>query len=244
MVNQSFAKKFFPGLNPLGQHFGADDGSEPNHEPQPGYEIVGVVQDAKYNNLRREIHPMVYVPLTGGGAHFELRTAREPSALIPAVRDLVKRTDSNLPIFGVRTQAQRIEELLTQERVIARLASFFGALALLLACIGLYGLLSYEVARRTREIGIRMALGAEQRDVTRLIILRGINLTVAGAGAGIVGGIALTRVLSSMLYGVKPTDPLTYVAAAAILAAVALVASYIPARRSTKVDPMVALRYE
>ncbi len=252
LVNQTFVRMYFPNQNPLGKRLnqgnssgrGGEEGLGVEQPKSKSWEIIGVVGDTKYDSLRREIQPMVYVPLTGGGAHFELRIAREPAALIPAVRDLVKRVDSNLPIFGVRTQAQRIEELLTQERAIARLASFFGALALLLASIGLYGLLSYEVARRTREIGIRMALGAEQRDVTRLIILRGINLTVAGAAAGIVGGLALTRVLSSLLYGVKPNDPLTYVAAAAILAAVALVASYIPARRATKVDPMVALRYE
>ncbi len=252
LVNQSFVRKYFPNQNPLGKRLNEGNSSGTSGEGLVGVEqpkskswdIIGVAGDTKYSTLRREIHPMVYVPLTGGGAHFELRSAREPSALIPAVRDLVKRTDSNLPIFGVRSQVQRIEELLTQERVIARLASFFGALALLLACIGLYGLLSYEVARRTREIGIRMALGAEQRDVTRPIILRGINLTVAGAGAGIVGGLALTRVLSSLLYGVKPTDPLTFIAVSLILIAVALVASYIPARRATKVDPLVALRYE
>src|SRR5260370_32593234 len=154
---------------------------------------------------------MIYVPLTGGGAHFELRTARDPSALIPAVRDLVKRTDSGLPIFGIRTQTQRIEELLTQERVIARLASFFGVLALLLAGIGLYGLLSYEVARRTREIGIRMALGSEPRDVTRLIIARGISLTLVGLVVGVAGGLALTPPISILLAAPTPTDLLTLV---------------------------------
>ena len=128
--------------------------------------------------------------------------------------------------------------------MIARLASFFGLLALLLACVGLYGLLSYEVARRTREIGIRMALGAERRDVTRLIVVRGINLTLVGLGTGVASGLLLTRLVSSLLYDLKPTDPLTFVSAAVILAAVAFVASYIPAHRATKVDPMVALRYE
>ncbi len=250
LVNAAFVRHYFAHQNPLGKTLtkGSSDtssGGVDTAKPKSRrWEIVGVVGDTKYNNLRREIHPTVYFPKTGGGAYFELRTASDPAALIPAVRDLVKRTDSNLPIFGVRTQSQRIEELLTQERVIARLASFFGALALLLACIGLYGLLSYEVARRTREIGIRMALGAEQHDVTRLIILRGINLTLAGAGAGTVGSLLLTRVLSSLLYGVKPTDPVTFLAVSLLLTAVALVACYIPARRATKVDPMVALRYE
>ena len=132
----------------------------------------------------------------------------------------------------------------TQERVIARLASFFGLLALLLACVGLYGLLSFEVVRRTREIGIRMSLGAERRDVTRLIIVRGMKLTAVGVCAGAAGGLALTRVLSSLLYDVKPSDLPTYLFVALLLAGVALLASYIPAWRATKVDPMVALRYE
>jgi ABC-type antimicrobial peptide transport system permease subunit len=194
--------------------------------------------------LRREIHPAVYVPLTGGGAHFEVRTASSPSAFVPAVRDLAKRLDSNLPLFQVRTQTETIESLVTQERVIARLASFFGVLALLLACIGLYGLLSYEVARRTREIGIRLSLGAERRDVTRLVVMRGMRLTALGAAAGVVGGMVLTRVLSSLLYDVKPTDWPTYLCVALLLAGVALLASYIPAWRAARVDPMVALRYE
>ena len=252
LVNQTFMRKYFPSQNPLGKRLNEANSSGTSGEGLVGveqpklmsWEIIGVAGDTKYSSLRREIHPMVYVPLTGGGARFELRTAREPSALIATVRDLVRRTDSDLPIFGLRTQTQRIEELLSQERVIARLASFFGALAVLLACIGLYGLLSYEVANRTREIGIRMALGAEQRDVTRLIILRGINLTVAGAGTGIVGSLALMRVLSSLLYGVTPTDPLTLAAVSLVLIAVGLAVCYFPARRATKVDPLVALRYE
>jgi ABC-type antimicrobial peptide transport system permease subunit len=132
----------------------------------------------------------------------------------------------------------------TAERVIAGLASFFGLLALLLACVGLYGLLSYEVARRTREIGIRMSLGAERRDVTRLIVMRGMRLTAVGVGGGAVGGLALTRVLSSLLYGVKPADWPTYLFIALLLTGVALLASYIPAWQAAKVDPMVALRYE
>ena len=251
LVNGTFVRKYFPKHNPLGKRLYEVNNPETSEEgmnvdpwkPQ-SWEIVGVAGDTKCNDLRREIQPMVYVPLTGGGTHFELRTTSNPAALIPAVRDLVKRTDSSLPIFAVRTQTQRIEELLTQERVIARLASFFGLLALLLACIGLYGLLSYEVAHRTREIGIRMALGAQRRDVTKLIIVQGISMVLVGLLAGVTGGLALARLVASLLYGLKPTDPLTYFAAAAILAVVALVASYIPARHATQVDPMEALRYE
>ncbi len=208
------------------------------------WEIVGIVGDTKDSILRREIHPAVYVPLTGGGAYFEVRTALNPSALIPTVRDLTKRIDSDLPLFAVRTQTESIEGLVTQERLVARLASFFGLLALLLACIGLYGLLSYEVARRTREIGIRMSLGAERHDVTRLIIMRGMKLTAVGVGAGAAAGLALTRLLSSLLYDVRPNDWPTYLFVGLLLTGVALLACYVPARRATKVDPMVALRYE
>jgi ABC-type antimicrobial peptide transport system permease subunit len=168
----------------------------------------------------------------------------KPAALIPAVRDLAKRLDGNVPLFAVQTQSESIDSLVTQERVIARLASFFGLLALLLACVGLYGLLSYEVSRRTREIGIRMSLGAERRDVTRLILMRGMKLALMGVGLGVAGGLALTRVLSSLLYNVKPTDWPTYLFVAFLLSSVALLACFIPARRATKVDPMVALRYE
>jgi len=251
MVNQTFVRQYFPKQNPLGKRLTegnssgtGGDGVEVEQTKRKCWEIIGVAGDTKYNSLRRDIHPMVYVPLTGGGAHFELRTARDPSAQIPAVRKLVKRTDSSLPIFGVRTQSQRIEELLTQERVIARLASFFGFLALLLACIGLYSLLSYQVARRTREIGIRMALGAELHDVTKLIIARGISLTLVGFGVGVAGGLVLTRLISSLLYGLTPTDPLTLGVVAAVLVALGAAACYIPARRATRVDPAVALRFE
>jgi len=251
IVNQTFVRQYFPKQNPLGKRLTegnssgiGGEGVEVEQPQRKSWEIIGVAGDTKYNSLRRDIHPMVYVPLTGGGAHFELRTARDPAAQIPAVRDLVKRTDSSLPIFGIRTQTQRIEELLTQERVIARLASFFGVLALLLAGIGLYGLLSYEVVRRTREIGIRMALGAELLDVTRLIIARGITLTLVGLVVGGAGGLALTRLISSLLYGLTPTDPLTLGVVVAILVALGVAACYVPARRAARVDPAVALRFE
>ncbi|HUI40360.1 MAG TPA: ABC transporter permease [Terriglobia bacterium] len=250
LVNQAFVRKYFPGQNPLGKHLTESDSPGPSGGAVTGkanvkmYEIAGVVGDTKYVDLRREIKPTVYGPATGDGVCFELRTATDPNALGPAVREVVKRADSNLPLFEVRTQQESVEGLLTQERVLARLSSFFGGLALLLACVGLYGLLAYEVARRTREVGIRMALGAEWRDVARLVVVGGIKLAVAGVAAGVAGGLALTRVLSSLLYGLKPTDPATYLTVAVLLGAVALLATYIPARRAAKIDPMVALRYE
>jgi predicted permease len=250
LVNAAFVRRYFANQNPLGRMISQGDSEGTSGDSAVGkpktrrWEIVGVAGDTKDSVLRREIHPAVYLPLTGGGAHFEVRTASNPSSLIPSVRDVAKRLDSNLPLFAVRTQSESIEGLVTQERVIARLASFFGLLALVLACVGLYGLLSYEVTRRTREIGIRISLGAERRDVTRLIIVRGMRLTVAGVCAGAAGGLALTRVLSSLLFDVRPTDWPTYLFAALLLASVALLASYIPAWRAAKVDPIVALRYE
>jgi ABC-type antimicrobial peptide transport system permease subunit len=250
LVNASFVHNYFEGQNPLGKRLtqGDSSGTSGDATEKPKitkvWEIVGVAGDTKYNDLRREVHPTAYVPVTGGGATFELRTASSPAALIPAVRRTVNDTDSNVPIFGVRTQSQRIDELLTQERLIARLGSCFGGLALLLACVGLYGLLSFEVARRTREIGIRMALGAERADVLRSIAVQGLRVTVVGVVAGIAGGAAVTRFLSSLLFGLEPSDPATFAGVSLILIAVALVACYLPARRATKVDPMVALRYE
>jgi predicted permease len=249
-VNTSFVHNYFEGQNPLGKRLTESDSSETSGDAAAkpkitkAWEIIGVAGDTKYSDLRREVHPTVYVPVTGGGATFELRTASSPAALAPAVRKTMNDADSNLPIFGVRTQSQRIDELLTQERLIARLGSCFGGLALVLACVGLYGLLSYEVSRRTREIGIRMALGAERADVLRGIAGQGLRVTVVGVVAGIAGGVAVTRFLSSLLFGLKANDPITFAGVSLILIAVALVACYLPARRATKVDPMVALRYE
>lgn len=157
---------------------------------------------------------------------------------------MVVQLDGNLPVDRIKTETQQIEAQLITERLIARLSTFFGMLALLLSCIGLYGLLAYEVARRTREIGIRMALGAKSINVMRLVIGQALALTLAGAAIGIGAALAVTRFLNSLLYGVKPADPVTFIAVAFVLAAVALLACYIPARRAMKVDPMVALRYE
>jgi len=250
LVNAEFVRKYFERQNPLGKRLTQSDSSETsgNAAEKPRitkvWEIIGVAGDTKYVSLRREIQPAVYVPETGGGATFELRTASSSSALIPAVRRAVSDVDNNLPIFGVRTQSQRIDELLTQERLIARLGSCFGGLALVLACVGLYGLLSFEVARRTREIGIRMALGAERADVLRSIASQGLRVTMVGVVAGVAAGAAVTRFLSSLLFGLKASDPVTFAVVSLILIAVALLACYLPARRATKVDPMVALRYE
>src|SRR5271169_4086624 len=238
VVNREFVKKFLENRAPLGLHFGADDPKSAQ------YEIVGVVGDTKYAGLRDEIAPTAYIPFKDSDAHFALRTAINPQALLPGVSKVVSDLDNNLPLFDVRTQTERIERLLFNERLLARLASLFGLLALLLACLGIYGLLAYEVARRTREIGIRAALGAQRLDVLKLVGAQGLVLVLAGAVLGILGAIALTRPLQSLLFGVQPTDPVTFLAVSALLLIVGLAACYIPARRATKVDPMVALRYE
>jgi predicted permease len=245
IVNQAFVRKYFPKVTPLGQRFGTPETNpEPGQVQGPGWEIVGVVADAKYNNLRRSVEPTTYVPHSGGTVSFSLRTAAEPERFIAPVRSIVNGMDSNLPMFNVRTETQQIDRQVFKERLVARLAGFFGVLALLLACIGLYGLVSYEVARRTREIGIRTALGAERQDVLRLVLMQGMRLALAGAAVGIALALVLTRYTTSLLFGVGASDPLTYAAVTALLVGVTLLACYVPARRATRVDPVVALRYE
>jgi predicted permease len=245
IVNQAFVRKYFPAANVIGQRFGQEEANLENGTPKsPGWEIVAVVADAKYDQLRREVEPTTYVPNSGGRVSFALRTQTEPGKFVPQIRALVNQVDNNLPVFDIRTESQQIDRQIFQERLIARMSGFFGALALLLACIGLYGLVSYEVARRTREIGIRAALGAEKRDVLRLVLSQGMGLTLVGAVVGIALALALTRYAKDLLYGVKAADPVTFVAVTVLLAAVTLGACYVPARRATQVDPVVALRQE
>ncbi len=243
IVDQAFVSKYLGKENPLGKRFGESAGNE-NEPASPGYEIIGVVRDTKYSDLRREINPLMYEPQTGFGASFEVRTAGDPQALVPVIRAAVAQINPNLPLRDVTTESQQIDRLLFQERLVARFSSFFGLLALALACIGLYGLLAYEVTRRTREIGIRIALGAQAKDVLRSVVQQGLVLAFAGAVAGIGVALGVTRYLKSMLYDVHANDPFTIVAVAALLIFVALAACFIPARRATNVDPMVALRCE
>ena len=238
VINQAFARSFFKDQNPLGRHI-----SGVGHQGT-AHEIVGIVGDTKFRALRSEIAPTLFIPAGGGEAVFEVRTAVDPKTIAPAVRSIVSQLDTNLPLLTINTQSDEIDRSLFQERLIARLSSLFGGLSLLLACVGLYGLLSYEVAQRTREIGVRMALGARPSDVLRFIVGQGMALSAAGAILGILGALGVTRYLASLLYGVRPFDPLTFLAVALVLALVALAACGIPARRASRVDPMVALRYE
>jgi predicted permease len=244
LINKAFARKYFPNQNPVGLHIGNRQGDEPATGPQPGYLIVGIAGDTKYSRLRRDIMPTMFLPLVGNSAHFELRASGDPTALLKQVRAIIAQADNSLPLFDVRTQSQQIEQALYQERLMSRLSSFFACLALILACIGLYGLLSYEVARRTRELGIRMALGAQRRELMRLVVRRGLLLALTGAVIGVGAAMAVTRLMSAMLYNVRPYDPATFAGGCILLVLVALVACSIPARRAMCVDPMVALRDE
>ena len=244
IVNQAFVEWYLAGKEPLGLLFGDSLPEKPGEPPDPGYRIVGVVANAKYNSLRREIKPTFYMPNIGGEAFYELRTAGDPMAMLPAVRNIMNHANENLALFRISTQTQAIDRQVVSERLTAQLSSFFGLVALILACLGLYGLLSYEVTRRTREIGIRMAVGAQSHNVIKLVLSKAVVLVAIGATVGLAASVGVTRFLKSVLFGVQAGDPVTLLAVSALLVLVALAACYIPARRATKVDPLVALRYE
>ena len=240
VVNEEFARRYFPGQNPIGKRL--------RWSPKdPNLEIVGVVKTAKYRKLREDPLPFIYIPLAQEyqqGMTLLVRTASEPLAIVPAVRAEIKSLNKYLPVFSVKTMTEHIGTALAAERMMAVLLGVFGFTAMLLAAIGIYGVIAYGVTQRTREIGIRIALGAQAGDVLKLIVGHGLKLTLIGILVGLVGSFALTRVISSLLYGVSATDPVTFAVISLSLTTVALLASYIPARRATKVDPMVALRYE
>jgi len=240
VVNETLVRQLFGFRDPLGKyvHLGNASG--------PAYEIIGVVGDAKYGNVRDTIWPTVYMPIGdwNGPMYFEVRTAMDPKALIPEIQSAVSRFDSNLLIVGMKTETEQIDEDLYQERLMSVLSGLFAALAVTVACVGVYGLLAFQVARRTQEIGIRLALGAEREDVLGLVLGQGARLAIAGTLIGCAAALGVTRYVQSFLFGVQPADPLTLMAVAALLVGLALIASYIPARRATEVDPMVTLRYE
>jgi putative ABC transport system permease protein len=235
------------GQNPIGKRVWVGQGSYPPPANLP-QEIVGVVADARYRDPGRPSKPFAYEPLSQDPGFFAgsiaVRTAGDPTSAAAEVRRAIEDVDSALPIGSVQTLRMQVSDQLDQQRLVARLSVVFGLLALALAAIGLYGVVAYWVARRTQEIGVRMALGAQKFDVLWLVVWRGLMMTLIGVGCGLAAALSLSRVIESSLYGVAPTDPLTFAAVALIVVAIALLASYVPARRATKVDPMVALRYE
>ena len=244
MINAIFARRFFPKQNPIGMHMGNAESDDPRVGIQPGYRIVGITGDTKYRDLKREIRPTIYTPLVDSHAYFVLRATGDPTALVNAVRKTIASTDSQLPIFDVHTQTEQIARTHFQERMLSRLSSFFAVLATALACIGLYGLLSYEVAVRTRELGIRMALGAQKLHLMKVVVRHGILLSLAGVVLGMAVAFAVTRFMAKMLYGVQPDDLGTFAAVSALLLLVALIACGVPALRAIRVDPLVAIRSE
>jgi predicted permease len=240
IINETMARYYFGEASPLGRRFGWGDPSKPI---EANIEIIGVARDAVYSRLREKPRPLIYFPGQGGDV-LMARAAADPAPLLAMVRREIQIIDRSLEVSTVSTITQLRDQALVQERLLAELSSFFGLLALLLACIGLYGVMSYDVARRTKEIGVRMALGAEAMEVARLVMRETMSLVVLGLVAGLGAALATTRLIESLLYGLTPNDPLTIGLASLLLLTVAALAGYLPARRAARVDPMVALRIE
>jgi predicted permease len=248
VVNQSFANYFFHGENPIGRRFQFGDDDDPDHGPET--EIVGVVGDVKYESAKDEAGRTVYRPLLqvqtsdAYSSNVEIRTTGDPARLAPAARQAISQVDGKLPIFGVTTLREQLSGALQQEKLIAELVSFFGLLALLLACIGLCGVMAHGVVRRTKEIGIRMALGAERSRIVWMVLRETIVLVLLGIVIGVPASLAATRLIASQLFGLSAADPLTLLVAASVLSVVAVLAGLLPARKASKVNPLIALRYE
>jgi predicted permease len=241
VVNETAARRYFGDERPIGRRFGRE------LEQRDQVEIIGVVQDVRYDSLREPAPPTVFVPALQvplASAMFEVRTAADPLGAVPALREAVRNVDPNVPLLDVSTQESQIERRFLQERVLARLVSLFGAMVALVAGIGLFGLLSYSVTRRTGEIGVRMALGAARTDVVRMVASESVSVVAGGIAAGVALSIAGARLISSQLFGLAPTDLRTHFAAIGLMVVVAALAACVPARRATRVDPMMALRAE
>jgi putative ABC transport system permease protein len=243
IINEAARRKFWPDEDAIGRQVWLGAGWEQNEFG----EIVGIAGDVKYGKIEERFEPQVYVPYlqpTEDASFVIVRTFDDPAQVVRSLRQEVLALDKNVPIYDIRTMESRSADATSRARFSAVLLGVFASLALVLSAGGIYGVMSYAVTERTREIGIRMALGADHRNVFGLVMRDGLGMTLAGLVVGLMGAFAATRVLTSQLYGVEATDRGTFLLVSLLLAGVALLASYIPARRATKVDPCVALRYE
>jgi predicted permease len=245
LINEVLARREFPGANPIGQQIFAGPDAAP-------WEIVGVVRDVRQSSLDRDPEPQVFAQVsqwTGTavfplGPYFSARTRSDPMSFVPHVRDIARQLDADAGLFNVATMEQVVANRISRERMYAVLLGVFAGVAGALAAIGIYGVMAYSVAQRTREIGIRTALGARPADVMVLVLGQSTLVTLVGIAAGLAGAALSTRYLQGMLFGLTPLDPSTFVAVSIAFAAIAMLAAYLPARRATKVDPLVALRTE
>jgi putative ABC transport system permease protein len=239
IINQEMARRYWPDENPIGQRLAVGD--------NPWRVVVGLVGDVKQSGLDIETRPEMFWPYYQepvSFATFVVRTGSDPEAMTSAVRAAMQEIDKDLPVYNIKTVNDVISESVAPRRLNMLLLGIFAGLALVLAAVGIYGVISYSVSQRTREIGIRMALGASHTSVLRLVVGEGMILAVIGVTIGVVASFFLTRLMSTLLFGVSTTDPITFVAISLLLTGVSIVASLVPARRATRVDPMVALRYE
>jgi len=248
IINESFAKHYFPNENPLGQRMKpGPPGRIWRGQKLTSFEIIGIARDVKLAGLDAPSEPAYYLPASQAPLQdmtLLVSTTTDPLSIVGAVRQVVLSIDPNQPISNIKTLEKVVDDSIAQRRLNMLLMGLFGGLALLLSAVGIYGLLSHAVMQRTQEMGIRMALGAQVSDVLKLVLRQGMMLAIAGEVIGLVGAFALTRLMRGLLFGVTPNDATTFVVVAGVLAVVALLACYVPARRATKVDPLVALRYE
>jgi len=252
IINAALAKERFPGQNPIGKRFKNPGGDSDGHgvaKTPDWVTIVGVARDMRYANLRDDPPPQFFLPFAqqtevGGSMNYLIKTRVDPESLVPLLRRVVQRQDPDLPLIDVRTQEQQIAATTQQERIFVAMTSSFGMLALAIAAVGIYGIMAYSVASRTNEIGIRLALGALPRQVLGMVLREAVWLSLAGIVVGLGASYALARLVKAMLYGLQPGDPISMSLGALLLIAVGVAASWLPARRAARVQPMEALRHE
>jgi ABC-type antimicrobial peptide transport system permease subunit len=244
IIDESLAHFYYGDTNPIGRRI-----SVPGWVGDTSwFAIAGVVADAKNHDLREPPMPMLYLPVyqssVPSGVTFEIRTEKDPAVATTAVLRAIAEADRRLPVFGVRTLDEQLDDSLVEERLVASLSGMFGLLAVTLACVGLYGLMAYAVNRRINEIGVRMALGARREQIAGMILAESLLLVIAGLAIGIPSALGAARLIRSELYGLNPSDPMNMLIAVAVMVGVSALAGYLPARRAMRIDPMVALRHE